>query len=340
MDTPGTYVCHDQEEPIASNLLPSMLSQIPVIDMELLLANDHSQLDKLHLACKDWGFFQMMNHGVSCLLIEKMKLEVQRFFNLPMEEKKKFGQIEGSMEGYGQILVSCDEQNINSWIGKLYMVTLPIHLRKPQLFPNLPLSLRDTLEEYSAQLKELSEKIFDIMGKALGMKGEDLSEVFDGGEQAMAMYYYPKCPQEDVVMGLNPHTDLAGLTILSQLNDVEGLHIKKDGAWIPITPLPNAFVINVGDMLEIVTNEIYKGVEHRPVLNPNKERLSIATFFKPKRDYYLSPASSLITPRNPVKFKQIGTVADYFKGYFSHQLVGKSYLDTMRLNTKDEEINT
>ncbi|KAH0643794.1 hypothetical protein KY290_033877 [Solanum tuberosum] len=149
MDTPGTYVCHDQEEPIASNLLPSMLSQIPVIDMELLLANDHSQLDKLHLACKDWGFFQMMNHGVSCSLLEKMKLEVQRFFNLPMEEKKKFGQIEGSMEGYGQVLVSCDEQNINSWIGKLYMVTLPIHLRKPHLFPNLPLSLRPRLTRRS-----------------------------------------------------------------------------------------------------------------------------------------------------------------------------------------------
>lgn len=59
MDTPGTYVCHGQEEPIASNLLPSMLSQIPVIDMEMLLASDHSQLEKLHLACKDWGFFQV-----------------------------------------------------------------------------------------------------------------------------------------------------------------------------------------------------------------------------------------------------------------------------------------
>ncbi|WMV58622.1 hypothetical protein MTR67_052007 [Solanum verrucosum] len=88
------------------------------------------------------------------------------------------------------------------------------------------------------------------MAKSLGMKGEDLNEVFDGGEQAMSMYYNPKCPQEGVVMGLNPHTDLAGLTILSQQNEVEGLHIKKDGAWISITPLPNAIVINVGDMLE------------------------------------------------------------------------------------------
>ncbi|XP_055819291.1 oxoglutarate-dependent flavonoid 7-O-demethylase 1-like [Solanum dulcamara] len=324
---------------MASNLLPSMLSQIPLIDMEMLLANDHPELDKLHLACKAWGFFQMMNHGVSCSVLEKVKLEVEGFFNLSMEEKNKFDQIEGNMEGYGQVLVSSDDQNINSRIGKLYMLNLPSHLRKPHLFPKLPVSLRDTLEEYSAQVKELSEKIFSIMAKALEMKGEDLNAVFDGGEQAMSMYqyYYPKCPQEGVVMGLNPHTDLTGLTILSQLNEVEGLHIKKDGSWIPITPLPNAFVINVGDTLEIVTNGIYKGVEHQPVLNPNKERLSIATFFKPKRNYNLSPASSLITLENPVKFKQIGTVADYFKGYFCHQLVGKSYLDTMRLTTEDEE---
>lgn len=86
----------------------------------------------------------MMNHGVSCSLLEKMKLEVQGFFNLPMEEKKKFCKIEESMEGYGEVLVSCDEQNINRWIGKLYMVTLPIHLRKLQLFSNLPISLRYT----------------------------------------------------------------------------------------------------------------------------------------------------------------------------------------------------
>lgn len=95
-------------------------------------------------------------------------------------------------------------------------------------------------------------KMFNIMGKALGMKAEeDLSALFDGGKQSMRMNYYPKCPQPGVVMGLNPHSDGAGLTILLQLNEVEGLHIKKDGAWIPITPLPNAFVVNIADMLEV-----------------------------------------------------------------------------------------
>nr|XP_009782598.1 PREDICTED: thebaine 6-O-demethylase-like [Nicotiana sylvestris] len=183
-------------------------------------------------------------------------------------------------------------------------------------------------------------KMFNIMAKALGMKaGEDLGAHFEGGKQSMRMNYYPKCPQPGVVMGLNPHSDGAGLTILLQLNEVEGLQIKKDGAWIPITPLPNAFVVNIADMLEILTNGIYKSVEHRPVFNPNKERLSVATFFEPRSDVNLSPAESLITPQNPQKFKHIGTVADYAKGFFSRQLGQRSYLDTMRIVTMDQENN-
>lgn len=72
----------------------------------------------------------------------------------------------------------------------------------------------------------------------------------------MSMYYYPKCPLKGVVMGLNPHTYLANLTIICQLNEVEVLHIKKAGACIPITPLPNAFVINYGDMLKVILKYI------------------------------------------------------------------------------------
>lgn len=336
----ASYVCNNLEKPIVSNV--SLLSQVPVIDMEKLLSNygdDDTELKKLHLACKDWGFFQMINHGVSSSLLEKVRSEIQGFFNLSIEEKKQFERQVGNLEGYGEMLVSY-EQKIESLVGMFYLITHPTHLRQPHLLPKFPLSLRDALEEYSTHLKELAMKMFNIMGKALGMKAEeDLSALFDGGKQSMRMNYYPKCPQPGVVMGLNPHSDGAGLTILLQLNEVEGLHIKKDGAWIPITPLPNAFVVNIADMLEIVTNGIYKSVKHRPVFNPNNERLSVATFFEPRSDGNLCPAESLITPQNPAKFKHIGTVADYAKGFFSRQLGQGSYLDTMRIVTEDQENN-
>ncbi|KAL2331278.1 hypothetical protein Fmac_018859 [Flemingia macrophylla] len=91
------------------------------------------------------------------------------------------------------------------------------------------------------------------------------------------MNYYPPSPQPEKVIGLTPHSDGVGLTILLQVNEVEGLQIKKNGMWVPIMPLPNAFIVNIGDILEIITNGIYQSIEDRATVNSEIERLSIAT---------------------------------------------------------------
>ncbi|KAK6123938.1 hypothetical protein DH2020_042283 [Rehmannia glutinosa] len=144
------------------------------------------------------------------------------------------------------------------------------------------------------------------------------------------MNYYPPCPQPSLFLVFGLILDADGLTILLQINEMEGLQIKKDGIWIPVSPLPNAFVVNIGDILEILTNGTYRSIEHRATVNPTKERLSIATFLSPKLDGELGPSPSLISPENPPKFKRIG-MADYLRGLFSRELKGKSYLDAMRI---------
>lgn len=68
----------------------------------------------------------------------------------------------------------------------------------------------------------------------------------------MRMNYYPPCPQSELVTGIFPHSDVVALTILLQVNEMEGLQIRKDGVWIPVSPPPNAFVVNVGDILEVL----------------------------------------------------------------------------------------
>ncbi|XP_060191252.1 oxoglutarate-dependent flavonoid 7-O-demethylase 1-like [Lycium barbarum] len=336
---PPRYIREDIEKPVLSSS-SILMPQVPVIDMEKLLeiGGDDTELERLHFACKEWGFFQLVNHRVSSLLMEKVKSEIRTFFHLPMEEKKKFEQQEGDLEGYGQAFVVSEEQKLD-WADMLYMITLPINLRKPHLFPKLPVSLRDALDQYSAELKELAMKIICKMARALGMQDEDMNVLFkEEGAQMMRINYYPPCPQPDLVMGLCSHSDSVGLTILLQVNETEGLQINKGGAWIPVPCLPDAFVVNIGDILEIVTNGIYKSIEHRAVLNEDKERISIATFLSPKLDGDLGPAPSLLTPQNPAKFRRIG-VEDFFKGFFSRKLVGKSYIDTMRIGNGDDESN-
>nr|KJB64633.1 hypothetical protein B456_010G058800 [Gossypium raimondii] len=315
-EVPPRYVRTDEDSPIISHSNP--LPQVPVIDMQKL--SSQQELEKLHYACKGYS---LINHGVSTSLVEKVKMEVQEFFNLPMEERKKLWQKSDEIEGFGQAFVVSEEQKLN-WGDMFYMITLPTYLRKPHLFPNLPITLRENLEAYSVELKHLSMKLLDHMGKSLGMDPNDMRVLFEEGHQAMRMNYYPPCPQPELAIGLSAHSDPVGLAIVLQINEMEGLQVKKSGVGVPIIPLENAFVVHVGDIMEIVSNGVYPSVKHRAAVNSVKERLSIVTF--------------LFTPQNPPLFKRIG-VADYFKCLFTRELRGKSYEDVLRIQP-DQETNT
>ncbi|KAL2331276.1 hypothetical protein Fmac_018857 [Flemingia macrophylla] len=305
--------------------------EIPVIDMNRLLSQEYgtSELAKLDLACKEWGFFQLINHGVSSSFLDKVKLEIQDFFNLPMSEKKKFWQTPEHMEGFGQAFILSEDQKLD-WCDLFYMTTLPKHSRMPRLFPQLPLPFRDTMELYSQNMKNLGMVIIAHMAKALKIEEMEIRELFEDGLQAMRMNYYPPSPQPEKVIGLTNHSDPVALTILLQINEVEGLQIRKDGMWVPVTPLPNAFVVNVGDIFEIISNGTYGSIEHRTTVNSEKERLSIATFYSPKQDGVIGPWPNLITKQTPAQFKRIRT-DEYFKNFFERKLEGKSNRDALRI---------
>lgn len=108
------------------------------------------------------------------------------------------------------------------------------------------------MEAWSAELGNLSQKLLHQMAKALGIDANDLKALFGEAMQALRMNYYPPCPKPEQVIGFNSHSDASSITILLQLNQTVGLQIKKDGMWVPVIPLPDAFIINVGDILEVI----------------------------------------------------------------------------------------
>lgn len=329
---PQRYVYDDIEKISYDSSM--ILPQLPVIDMEKLLSDDH-ELQRLHLACKEWGFFQVVNHGVSSSSLEKVKSEIQAFFNLPLEEKKKYEQQKGSIEGFGQDVVFSEGQKLN-WNDLFYVVTLPLYLRKPYLLPNLPISLRDILEELIKEFKSIAISLMCQMAKALKMDEKEVRDLSSDGMQILRMNYYPPCPEPDKTYGIIPHSDSDALTILLHVNETEGLQVRKDGVWVPVKPIPNGLVINIGDMMEILSNGVYRSIEHRAVVNSSKERLSLAAFYNFNLHSELGPAHSLIGPNNPPIFKRerVGKCLEVFT---QKKLDGKSFIDLMKIQTKDEE---
>ncbi|KAA8519578.1 hypothetical protein F0562_013798 [Nyssa sinensis] len=309
---PQRYVQGDQQPPILS--FATSMPTIPIIDMNHLImgeAKDH-ELEKLHSACKEWGIFDVSS------LVKKVKYEIEEFYKLPLEERMRYKIRPGDVEGYGQTILHSEDQKVD-WADRFYMITNPINRRKPHLLPELPSSLRDTLESYFSELQKLAMTLLELIAKALKIEKKEVEEMFEDGMQSVRMTYYPPCPQPELVVGLTPHSDASGITILLQVNGVEGLQLKKDGVWIPVNFLPDSFVVNVGDILEILSNGLYKSIEHRAMVNSVKERISLAMFFNPKFQVEVGPAASIINPQNPPIFKRVG-MEKYFKDFFSLEI--------------------
>ncbi|CAL5345288.1 unnamed protein product [Camellia sinensis] len=337
---PERYVRLDNEPSTILSEDATSLQMIPIVDMQQLLMDEATdfKLEKLHSACKEWGIFQLVNHGVSSLLVEKLKYEIEEFYKLPSEEKMRFKIQPGDVEGYGQTKSMEEDQKVD-WADRFFMFVNPVHRRKAHLLPELPSSLRETLESYISELQKLAMTLFGLMEKALKINKGEIEEMFDDGTQSVRMTYYPPCPQPEMVMGLTPHSDATGITILLQVNGVEGFQIRKDGIWIPVNFLPDAFVVNVGDILEILSNGQYNSIEHRATVNSVKKRISIAMFFNPKFEAEIGPTTSLVNLQNPPLFKRVG-MEKYTKDFFSRKLKGKSFLELMRKIENGEDSTT
>lgn len=110
---------------------------------------------------------------------------------------------------------------------------------------------RSSLECYSAQVQGVATELLRAMARNLRVQDpEKMTRI--AGSQSMRINYYPPCPQaHDRVLGLSPHSDAVGLTLLLQVNPVAGLQIRRKGGWIPVNPLPGALVANIGDLIEV-----------------------------------------------------------------------------------------
>ncbi|XP_073102266.1 2-oxoglutarate-dependent dioxygenase 11-like [Elaeis guineensis] len=305
--------------------------QLPVIDLKRLLDPEFSEEEsaKLDRACEEWGFFQLINHGVPDEVIKRMKEDIMEFFKLPLEEKKAFAQLPNNLEGYGQAFVVSEDQKLD-WADMVYLISRPLHSRNMRFWPTNPPTFRATLDNYSLELKQVAGCLFKFLAKNLGIEPGIISNIFKDQPQGVRINYYPPCPKADKVLGISSHTDATGLTLLLQVSDVQGLQIKKDGKWFPVDPLPGAFVVNIGDILEILSNGKYKSAEHRATINTEKERLSIAAFHGPDHDSMVGPLPELL--KGGKEHYKTMSYGDYTKTLFSAKLDGRSLLESMKLN--------
>ncbi|EOY18068.1 2-oxoglutarate (2OG) and Fe(II)-dependent oxygenase superfamily protein, putative [Theobroma cacao] len=185
-----------------------------------------------------------------------MKAAVAAFFELSPEEKKKYATPENDIQGYGQAYVVSDEQKLD-WCDIVLLITLPPEIRNLKFWPD---SLPGRQWISTREVQKVADEICANISLLMGMAGEGLKRFYGKTKQAMRMNYYPPCSRPDLVVGISPHSDSDIITLLLQDDDIPGLQIKHKHRWFLVKPIPNAIVVNVGHVMEILSNGMYRSI--------------------------------------------------------------------------------
>ncbi|XP_020232778.1 protein DMR6-LIKE OXYGENASE 1 [Cajanus cajan] len=295
---------------------------IPIIDLSPI--TNHTLLNpssveglvkEIGSACKEWGFFQVTNHGVPLSLRQRIEEASRLFFAQSLEEKRKYRRDEISPTGYYE---TEHTKNVRDWKEvfdfqakdpTFIPLTSDEHDDRlthwTNLSPQYPPHFRDIIQEYIQEMEKLCFKLLELIALSLGLEAKRFEEFFMKDQTSfIRLNHYPPCPYPHLALGVGRHKDPGALTILAQ-DEVEGLEVKRkaDQEWIRVKPTPHAYIINIGDIVQVWSNDAYESVEHRVVVNSEKERFSIPFFFFPAHDTEVRPVEELINEQNPSKFR-------------------------------------
>ncbi|XAR54733.1 Flavanone 3-dioxygenase [Bertholletia excelsa] len=340
---PKEYILPAWERPNVSSGEPDKLKsslKLPLIDFaELQGPNKAQVLKSLKYACENYGFFRLVNHGIPIETLSSMLAVSRRFFELPFQEREKY--MTSNMYSPVRYGTSFNQtkDGVFSWRDFLKLMCHPLPDLLPS-WPSSPLDFRKSAVTYANESKNLFVKLMEAILESLGQEtknkttiGEEERKILqelEDGSQLMVVNCYPPCPEPHLTLGIPPHSDYGFLTLLLQ-DEVEGLQIQFQDQWVTVDPIPNSFVVNVGDHLEIFSNGRYKSVLHRAVVNSTKSRISVASLHSVPLKTVVQPWAKLISQENPRRYMDtdFGTFLKYVS---SCEPKKKNFLESRKLN--------
>jgi len=306
------------------------MNNIPSLDLADFIYGSPEKKAKfvqdLGKAFSEIGFVAVKNHGLSDELVENLYRVVKEFFALPDEVKAKY-EIEGlgGQRGYtGKNKEHAKNRNVGDLkefyhVGQTVTDDDPIKNEYPEnIFPaEVPDFEKYTLEAYKT-LENAGRYILRAIALYLGLDEFYFDDKIHHGNSILRpIHYYPITDPDSVppnAVRSAEHEDINLITLLMGAS-AEGLQVlNKKGEWIPITALPEQIVVNVGDMLQRLTNNVLKSTTHR-VVNPPREKMheprySIPFFLHPRSEMDLTCLPSCCTPENPKAYPDI-TAGEY-----------------------------
>ena len=294
-------------KPVASD--NRLARAVPTIDML-----DPRAVKGIADACSEWGFFQVVNHGISDDLVTAMWQESTAFFAQPADTKEAALRTRHNPWGYYNNELTKNQRDRKEVFDYTTDGIDPVYAAENR-WPDVGTDFRRTLSAYRDASTSLSFRILERMSEGLGLSPEHLNSFFEPEHTGFVrLNYYPVADplaeRDDIEhleaadMGVHHHTDAGALTVLLQ-DAIGGLQVFNEGAWYDVPPVDGAFVVNTGDMMQVWSNDRYRAAIHRVRAMEAHDRYSIPFFFNPKANAMIEPLPSVVGEDSPARYRPI-----------------------------------
>ncbi|XP_051136784.1 1-aminocyclopropane-1-carboxylate oxidase homolog 1-like [Andrographis paniculata] len=265
-------------------------------------------VETIRRAASEWGFFRITNHGVPAEVTDGLLTAVRKFHEQPTEKKAALFSTDSRrrvrFNSNGFVL---KENDFACWKDMLTCVYTDDFLDPEEIPP----VCRREVGDYVRHMIRMRETLAELLSEGLGLERQYLSNMECMKSEALACLYYPVCPEPKKTLGTPKHSDTTFLTLL--LQDVGGLQILHGGRWVDVPPVPGTLIANVGDLMQIISNDKFVSVEHRVRAQAEGARVSVACFFTPSvkaAGKVFAPVKELVSEENPAVYREF-----FFRDY-------------------------
>jgi isopenicillin N synthase-like dioxygenase len=301
-----------------------MSAVIPTLDIRRYDTDRDAFVAELGAAYREWGFAGIRGHGISDELIDGAYDRFRAFFALPTETKMKYHLAgTGGARGYTPFGVETAKDSKYPDLKEFWHVGREIprdsrfaDVMPPNLWPEEIAGFRDYGYGLYSALDQLGSRVLRALALHIDLPETFFEDKVDFGNSILRPIHYPPITAPDVPnVRAGAHEDINFITLLVGAS-AAGLEVKsRAGEWVPFTSDSDTIVVNIGDMLQRLTNHVYPSTTHR-VVNPpgdlaRKPRYSVPFFLHPNPDVVLDPLPSCISADNPSRYSTSITSHEY-----------------------------